>query len=517
MKILEAAEYMSSMYLERIVKSFAGEFPKRDEQTYKNEIKNNLEILADSDQVKERFETVFNKAEDPYSEQLLLKFLLRSLLGKPDNLGNEDDLVNDVMEAEKQIIGDAREPDNFKHLDQNAYDIFQAVLEVALEDQVITRDEMKLLEKLRSKLSINEKDQFLIQANLELFPATGNELHTPKSIRAGLDDLQKAGVMFYCNRPENNREPFFVIPEEIGPALREVLGHEMIENKYGLLLNRLKQDNLKAILKSANFLTSGSKTEQIERIIRVGIPPSGALATLSNEDLVDFCDQLPGIKKSGTKEDRINRIIDYFNNLEIKQPSNEAADPRIVYYDYFEQLAKRDLQNLLPNGVVKKDRDIDLAFEEATRYLFEQKFNLTLSEMHGSEHCDGCVKFNEQGELFLWDNKSKLDTDHYKFPDKHLRQFRRYIRNEQQNGNRVTCFLIIAPSIDPEAEKNAIKLKSESGVDADVALISAEDLKMVAEHWAKRSDRSYFDLNVFNTTGILERETLNKQMKVFLG
>jgi hypothetical protein len=517
MKVLEAAEYMSTMFLERIVKSFAGDFPKRDEEAYKNELKNNQELLADPAHVKERFETVFNKADDPYSEQLLLKFLLRSLLGKPDNWGNEDDLVNDVLEAEKQILADAQEQESFKHLDKEAYDVFRAVLEVALEDQVITRDEMRLLEKLRSKLSINEKDQFLIQANLELFPAPGNELHTRKSIKEGLDDLQKAGVVFHCNRPENNKDPFYIIPEEIAPALRDILGHEMMENKYGLLLNRLKQNDLKTILKSANFLTSGSKDEQIERIIRVGIQPSQALNTLNNEDLEDFCDKLPGIKKSGSKEDRINRIIDYFNNLEIKDTSKEATDPRMSYYDYFEQLAKRDMQNLLPNGVVQKDRDIDNAFEEATRYLFEHKFNLELLQMEGSEHCDGCTRFNDQGELFLWDNKSKLETDHYKFPDKHFRQFRRYIRNEQQDGNRVTCFLIVAPSIDPEAENNAIKLKSESGVDCDVSLISAEDLKMVAENWAKRSDQAYFDLNVFKTTGILDRETLHKRMKVFLG
>lgn len=478
MKVLEAAEYMSTMFLERIVKSFAGDFPKRDDVAYKNELKNNLELLADPAHVKDRFETVFNKAEDPYSEQLLLKFLLRSLLGKPDNWGNEDDLVSNVTEAENQILIDAQEKENLRHLDKHAYEVFRSVLEVALEDQVITTDEMKLLDKLRSKLSINEKDQFLIQANLELFPAPGNELHSRKSIKDGLDDLQKAGIVFHCNRPENNKAPFYIIPEEIAPALRDILGHEMIENKYSLLLNRLKQNDLKTILKSGNFLTSGSKDEQIERIIRVGIQPSQALNNLNNEDLEDFCDKLPGIKKSGSKEDRINRIIDYFNNLEIKDTSKEATDQRVIYYDYFEQLAKRDMQNLLPNGVVQKDRDIDLAFEEATRYLFEKKFNLTLMEMEGSEHCDGCTKFNDQGELFLWDNKSKLETEHYKFPDKHFRQFRRYIRNEQQDGNRVTCFLIVAPSINPEAEKNAIKLKSESGVDCDVCLINAEDLKM---------------------------------------
>lgn len=42
MKILEAAEYMSSMYLERIVKSFLKDFPKRDEQGYKNELKKTI-------------------------------------------------------------------------------------------------------------------------------------------------------------------------------------------------------------------------------------------------------------------------------------------------------------------------------------------------------------------------------------------------------------------------------------------------------------------------------------------
>ena len=516
MKILEATEYMSSMYLERIVKSFAGEFPKRDEETYKAEIKNNTEVLADPDHLNSRFEKVYHSADDPYSEQLVLKFLLKTLLSKPENLGNEKNIIEQVVDTEKQIIADAENTDNFKHLDPNTYEIFRSVLEVALEDEIISKDEMRLIDKLRNKLSINEKDQFLIQARLNLFPTQGNEPHTPKNIKAGLDDLQKAGVVFHCNRPDNGHDPFFVIPEEISPALRDLLGDEMIESQYAALLGRLTVNDLKSILKASNFLSSGSKDEQIERIIRVGIPPSQALDTLSNDDLMEICDKLPGIKKSGTKDDRINRVIEYFNNLVIKDSKDEPEDKRAVYYNYFEQLAKRDIQNLLPNNIVEKDRDIDLAFEEATRYLFEQKLNLSLLQMQGSEHCDGAVRFNNHGELLLWDNKSKLETDHYKFPDNHFRQFRRYIRNEQQNGNRVTCFLVIAPSIDPEAEKNARKLKSDSGVDSDIALIAADDLKMVAEEWSKQSDRSYFNLEVFNTTGILDREYLKKNMKWFL-
>ena len=116
----------------------------------------------------------------------------------------------------------------------------------------------------------------------------------------------------------------------------------------------------------------------------------------------------------------------------------------------------------------------------------------------------------------MGDNKSKMEDTEYKFPDKEMRQFKRYIRDASQKGKRVSCFLVIAPIIHPECERNAHKLKSESGIDTDISLISAEDLKMMAETWQKQSSKTSFNLEVFNFTGVLDRETIKKRMKWYL-
>lgn len=113
----------------------------------------------------------------------------------------------------------------------------------------------------------------------------------------------------------------------------------------------------------------------------------------------------------------------------------------------------------------------------------------------------------------LWDNKSRVEGKAYKFPDKHFRQFRRYIRNETSNGKRVSCFVIIAPEIDSTAAKNAVRLNAESKLNTDVALISAENLKMIAEDWENHSDGELLNLGIFNDTGILDRELLKNRMK----
>ena len=59
-------------------------------------------------------------------------------------------------------------------------------------------------------------------------------------------------------------------------------------------------------------------------------------------------------------------------------------------------------------------------------------------------------------------------------------------------------------------------MKSESGSDTDVALITAEDLVWVAEEWKGRSSRDSFNLEVLNAIGILTRTVLDQRMRLFL-
>lgn len=513
MKIEEAVEYMSLMYLERILKSFTQDYPsKKNEEEYREIIKNNIDTLSTPENIDNRLEEYFSNAnKDPYSNKLLYSFILRSILSEPEFYSTKDEIIEDVIKAEKNIVALSKDSSSFKHLSQKSVDIYSAILETALEDEVISSNELALLARLRKKLSISEKDQYLIQAKLGQFPVNENKVHNASEINEIIDDLQKCGILFYCNQYENGSERVFVIPEEMIKGVKSSLGIELIEDKYQLLLQRLQKKQLKEALRERNLNLYGTKDELIERIIHAGIKPTETLDFLTSKELSDICSEIPSLIVGGTKDEKIQRLIDYYSKLIIKEYAKENTGQK--YYEYLEQLAVRDLDNLLGNNIVKDADYIESAFEEGTRYLFKEVLNHDLLNFNGNEHADGGVFFQNDSSLLLWDNKAKKDSGPYKFPDKHLRQFRRYIRNEAGKGKRVNCFLIVTSQIDPVAEKNAVKLKAESGVDTDIALITAENLKLVAESWKKYSSKDQFNLHVFNTTGILSWESLRERMK----
>lgn len=513
MKIEEATEYMSTMYLERVLRSYNNDYPKKGEKEYRRLINNDIDTLSDPKLIKERLDKYFFENKDPYSKQILSNFILRSLLSKSHYYTTSETIVDDVRNTERNIIKASKKSESFKHIDQESQNILSAILQVALEDQVISKDELNLIIKLRKKLTLNENDQYLIQAKLNLFPSKKNDIHTRNEVASVIDDLQKCGVIFYCNKHRDIKENIYVIPEEIVPGVKESLGIELISDKYIKLLNELQNSQLRMVLESTNFTQGGVKEELVNRIIQAGIKPSEVLNLLSVKELADLCDSLP-IIKSGLKEEKVSRIIDYYSNLVVKSIDKDK-DPREKYYEYLEELASQDLKNLLGNKIISKSSQIETGFEKGTRYLFERKLYHKLANVNGNEKADGYIVFENTGDLLLWDNKSKLDGKPYNFPDSHFRQFRRYIRNESAKGKRVSVFLIITAEISSEAENNAVRLKAESNQDTDVALITAENLKMVAEEWNNNSQNKPINLHLFNHTGVLDRETLKNRLKIF--
>lgn len=518
MRIIEAIDMMSSSFLEKVIKSFTVEYPRKDEEAYREEIKNNVETLKNAGDVLQRFQGTFIQSGEPYSNKILATFTLKALLSKEEYCATENDVIDYVQQEETNLLEGSKNQDALKHLPENSETIFKAVLEAALEDNSISKDEMALLRKLRQKLEINEKDQQIILAHLQHFPNSKNQPHSIREVKSSLNELQKCGLIFYCNQPENGQDKFYVIPEELAPALKKLLDIELMEDKYTLLLNTLTIEQLKRVVKSKNLMVSGSKENLIERAITAGVKPSQALDLLSIVELQELSVKCKGLKKSGSKTSKIEDLIAYYDNLITKGTSRESEDPKEVFYHYFEQLASRDEKNLLSLEVISKGKDVDNAFEYGTEYMFQQKFGHSLVQQPDSDHCDGCVEF-ANGELFMWDNKSLMQGSSYKFPDQHLTQFKRYIKDARdRNGKQVRCFLIITSEVDEASVDNAYKLKHDSGADTDVAVVSASDLKEIAENWKKiaKDPELPFNLEIFNYTGILDRETLKRRMKIFL-
>jgi hypothetical protein len=421
-------------------------------------------------------------------------------------MATEAELVDEVTALEQRVLDMAQSPDALRYEDARSVDVIRAVMEVALEDERLSDEELHLIRRLREKLGVAENSKHIILAQLNHFPRAGNAVHTASDFRDALIDLQRRGVLFYCNKLDGGK---YVVPEEVVGAVKSALGLELSNEAYRKLLEVLNKEQLAEILDSEKLPKSGRKDEQQARVIQAGIKPSKALNVLSNQDLYDLCSALPGAKVSGSKRDRVSRIIDYFDNLVVHEVRGEAP-PGERYYKYLIELASRDRENLLANKVISKDLEMERAFEEGTCFLFTEKLNLTLEPMPGSDHCDGCVRFGKSRDLFMWDNKSKESV--YTFPPAHLRQFKRYVREAH---DRVSCFLVIVPEIGDGAEMSAARLKVESGTDTDVALITAEDLVWAAEQWSARGGDAPFNLDILNITGVLTRQILESRLKLF--
>lgn len=502
MKVAEAVEHMTVAYLRKIIDSFTKDFPKPEEERAREIVVQNTDELTDP----ERIERQLSVAERPYSTRILHHNLLEALLNRPERMATEESIVEDVIALERQVLAEAEDPESLEYEDASSLNTLRAVLSVAVEDDELSSDEFSLLERLRRKLSVHERSKRILLAQLDHFPRAGNEVHSPSELTGALNDLQRLGVLFYCNRLDGG---VFVVPEELVPGVKSALGIELSKKPWRLLLENLTVHHLSTILRAHGLPGGGLKEERIERVMHAGIQPSEALDALTSSELYDILDGLAGAAVSGTKQERIQRIIDYFVHLVIKDVPEEAS-PAETYYEYLVELAHRDRESLLANEVISKDRDMDAAFEEGTRFLFEERLGLRLLQMSGSDHPDGALELGN-GDLLMWDTKSKEDV--YRFPRSHIRQFKRYIRD---SGRRVSVFLVIVPDVESDAESRAGLLKAQSGHDTDVPIITAEDLKWLSEEWREYTSASDFDPEVFNTTGVLSRGELEQRMKLFL-
>ena len=495
---------MTKQYLTRVLDSFTRNFGPLDEDEMREYITRNADELAKPAHVEKKLDLF----DVPHSKRVLMQFVLEAILNHDDCASTERDLAEAVQGREAALVEEALSDEALKYADGPAVDILQTVLEVAFEDDEVSRDEYRLIRRLREKLALSRKQQRIIEARLGVFPSQDRQLHDHEAIRDAVKELERRGVLFFCNRAEGG--PLIVLPQEIQDPVKQTLDVELRDDAKRFLWENLSNAHLQTILRAKAMQVSGSKDDLVARLMRSEVKPSEGLDLLMNDELYNICDGLPGVRVSGAKQDRVERIIRHFDRLVVSQTAADA-DPAERYYEFFVQLACRDRENLLANKIISKDLHMEHAFEAATTWLFNVKLEIPTMSFKGSDHPDGCATFKD-GTLLYWDNKSKESV--YDFPAAHVTQFKRYIRDSE---TRVNCFMVIVPSVDMEkAEPTCMRTKVESQSDTDICVITAEDLKWVAEHWREYSRKGVFDLNVFNLTGILDRRRLEQTMKLFL-
>jgi len=461
--------------------------------------------------VLESIEGVFHGTSD-LSTRVLSKIILNDILLEEIGYGLPvDDLEEKVIAIEQSIVDRSNETELaeiaggkntefFKNLE-----LYNFVLGVAWEHMnTKSPDEANLLRKLRTRLGITHTQHRILEAKLGKFPKPNNELHTRQEIREVRKELQRKGLLFEIRN--ENRISYDILPEELAEVMRDIFDRDMRTDGYRIMLGYKlfrKRETLRRILKTAKV--ESRKTEKVDDLVNkiiARVRPHDCLNHFTTDELHDWCSDIDQ-PVSGTKDQRCERLIEYYNSMQIRNPE-EADDERRIWFDVYESLASRDRKHLRAEGVIDKDLEIESKFEKATDFLFDQFLNHTPLSQPGTNKPDGLLSFKDM--YIMWDNKSKEAPSEVDLHT-HLNQFNGYM---EASNKHVPIFLVIAPVFTEVSESIAVRYASEN-IGRNIVLITASELKELALEWGsdanKRKDEP-FPLGLLARPGRFNREAL---------
>lgn len=430
--------------------------------------------------------------------RVLYRIILKQILLNKDGYTlTQKDLEDEVVVYEQSILDKENESTTF--FEENNISLLSFVVNAAWENNSdISTDEENLILRVKDKLTIDDEDYELIQAHNSIFPKCDNVLHDRNDIAKARKCLQQIGLLFVVR--DSQGIDYDIIPEEIVSILREYFKVDIKKFSYTKLLESKyikKKAYLIDILQKANVsLTKNETLESLSNKIKKNVTAHNLIGGftardgLNGTDLVKWCSDL-GLMTSGTKNELIDRIIDYYDSVQEIVVNEE--DDRALYYEYFDDLACRNLENLRKQGIIDKDLECERKFELATNYIFEKILRTKPLMLKGTEHPDGMLSFGNK--LILWDNKSKETPVNLK---DHIKQFDRYIRGEEK---AVSVFVVIGPSFTDDSPKECLKYSMSS--DTNILLLTAQELKIVAEKWKEKhaNDEEVFPLGFFKQSG----------------
>jgi hypothetical protein len=467
-------------------------------------------LKTSSETVQDSLQKVY--FDDSIATRVLAKIILEDILLEEIGFGLKvDDLEEKIIGIEQSIVDKSNETDLTDLSGGKANELFENmelyyfVLGVAWEHRnTKSPDEANLLRKLRNRLGITHCQHRILEAKLGKYPKPNNELHTRSEIRDVRNVLQRHGLMFQIK--DEKGDYYDILPEELAEVMRKLFNKNMRTDGYRIMLGYKlfrRKDTLKSILKTAKVATRPNERnmELVEKIL-LYIQPYDCLACFNTDELHDWCLEMD-LPVSGTKDQRIERLIGYYDTMQIRN-ADEADDERKIWYDVFEALACRDRQLLRAEGVIDKDLEIEAKFEKATEYLFEKHLNHKPLNQPGTNRPDGLLSFKDM--YIMWDNKSKEAPAEVDL-NSHLNQFHGYM---QSSNKHVPIFLVIAPGFAEISESVAVRYASEN-IGRNIVLITAAELKSLAEEWSSDANKKKdepFPLGLLARSGRFRRESL---------
>jgi hypothetical protein len=277
------------------------------------------------------------------------------------NLENKIKVLNSELTREKSELSESRKRD---------YRIYKACLSTAYHNDVdnnrdsrISSDELSIILTLSKQLGLSQEDVKLI--NYSILPIKKEDIHDV------INNLKSIGVVFF-----SKKENTIYVADEMVSLLRKVRKKEVADKYYRRTLKLLREPIINQIAKEHNIDRKLTISQKIEEIIKEGISftnllsdeiyKPGVTLTEKKKTLNELCDKglnLPNLKGS-TLEDKINNLIEYFENVE--------KDEKVgISIDGFDKML-----NELNISLPKLNKDLREQFELQDEYVLRADYLL---------------------------------------------------------------------------------------------------------------------------------------------
>jgi flavodoxin len=206
---------------------------------------------------------------------------------------------------------------------QRDYRVYRECLKVAFEnddfaseDRKITSDEQTILYTLSKQLELSQEEIKLI--NYSIIPICKIQ------IEKLINNLRSIGVIFYSKKSNT-----VFVAQEMVKILREIRGKDVADKYYKRILKQLREPQINMVCKKHNIDWRQPIESKIEDIISKGISLHSLLGSEIHKEGTFLNDKkkfinefnekgfnIPNPTKGVSLEEKIQHLIDYFNEIE---------------------------------------------------------------------------------------------------------------------------------------------------------------------------------------------------------
>ncbi len=230
-------------------------------------------------------------------------------------------------------------------------------------------------------------------------------------------------------------------------------------------------------------------------LLDYNIKPRDILDIIHLNDLMDFCKT----REIKTRGNDIQNILDAYK------------DSENLYLENYINIGFRNLNALKENGIIIKEAELGLKFEELTKSIFEQLgFNVDedLKKQLNTKKAKIDILLNiGNDELILIECKTVKESGYNKFSSV-SRQMKSYANLAKTNDYKIIKSLLIAPDFSDDFVND-----TELEYDLNLSLITAESLLKILEGFKNSKKHKLFPYKLLMRDVLIDEDRIIKAIR----